>query len=608
MATIDRTTVGTLNSVTASSRDFFFSSTGANSSSANTGTVAAPWLDMRNLNNVTNQLDEIQAGDRFLFKAGETINQVGNYNASEFSGISGAEIVFGAYENGAYTDSPSTRPVVSRNSKLVRTMTLSAGYTNTPVYYFPITAFAVGEGMVWEDGELLRSADTVTQILEAADGGTYDGSYNAWQGTLHGSDGGGLGVYWRPTSGSAKASEQVWIADGNWGGTCIALNPQTADIEYIRIENLELAHSLAGVYALEATYQFANIQILNCKIHDCEQGITFSAGGTGACLDTIVLTGNEIYRTAFGILLYANGATNKTVENCLIADNYLHELNWYNSAINLRSNLSDAPLDSEAIGIQNAQNNQIYCNRIENMGIPGTSPSSSGNIAISFWNGANEAVIPNGNTIFRNFIKTVEEGFAGLHNSQYTADSTNNVFRHNILIDCNVLGMKVYARGSTNKIHNNTLVNCAVGIFSGNPTSGGAQVFNNLVLNSTQDYISSAGATVTEDFDNNLFYGGVATPFRTGANATRPYAGGSSIALAAWQAVTGTPDLNSTEQDPVLTDATPETVDECMPTASSPMVGETDATGKDYFSNWYIGSSPIGALEYIANGDPSERR
>ena len=606
MATIDRTTVGALNGVTSTSKDFFFSSSGTNSASVNTGTVTVPWLDLRNLNNTTNQLDSIEAGDRFLFKTGETCRHLSNFLTGTITGTAVAPIIVGVYENGAYTETPTQKAIIIRNGYTDRNSSFiaSSAYTNTPVYYMSVTAWAAGEGALWEDGDILYQSDNVTKLLESADGGTYDGTYNVYAGTLHATDGGGSGVYWRPTSGTTKSSETVWLADGNWGGNTFSFSNAGDVCEYIIIENIEFKQSGCPIYFSNTTTEFSNITIRNNIHHDSRDYMCYiQSPSTGGPSDTIKIYNNIIYNVPQGISLHSSNQS-YLHSNHEIYNNTIYNVNYLNSDYNRKQATVGGSIDSEGIGIQNPQSCKIYKNEIYNVGAPEQTPTL-GNTAISLWNNNAEAAVPHNNEIYSNYIYDVEFGITGIHNSYYTVDSTNNKVYNNILINCTSIGAKVIGQGDTNYFVNNILADCdvGIGIFYAGGSTGDCQVKNNIILNPKTRYIGqNHGSIMQQDVDYNIYYGSPddSVAFAISIGTSHPYTGTGGT-FTAWRALTNTPDLNSEITDPEITVDPPTSIDDCIPTSSNVMNGSTLTWNptQDYFKNWYVGNKhPIGPIGY----------
>ena len=558
MATITRTTVGTLNGVTGSSRDFHFASDGVNTTAATSGTAASPWLDLRNVNNNVNVLDSIEAGDRFLFKANDTIQHVSNFfGPTDIAGTVAAPIVFGAWEGSGYTATPTVNPILVRNSYLNRTMTRSVAYPNTPIYYFSVAGWTNAEGCLWENGEVVPATRNLNDLLEPADGGNYDGTYSTWPAALHASDGGGPGIYWRPTSGKEQTTETVWIADGNWGGNIFGPEAVAQTANNYVFENLDCKHSATFIYQSDAAKHFENITIRNCNIsHMTAAGIQFLSGTTAGPdgLKNILVDNCEISYCSAGVIFYASSNQVFPSDGCRATNNHIHHINYLNVYENIRQNVAAQSVDSEGFGIQNAQNSLFFNNDIHDIGMPDPADANdSANGAIVFWNHNSAAGVPNGNTIMSNRIRDVEIGIAGLHNQYYVTDSTNNIICGNTLDNCTSLGIKLYMQGSTNRCINNTLNNCDVGIWYG--ATGGGTVESNIITNPKSHWQSTSQASaVSFSVNKNIFYGepDPLTSFAHSAGTVHPYTG-TGVPLLIWRTYTGSPDLSSdTTIDPQL--------------------------------------------------------
>lgn len=454
---------GTLNGVTGTSLDYFFASSGSN---ANDGTMAAPYQDLRAIQG----LITLAPGDRLLFREGDTIEHANNYLVDQVVGSQFAPVVIGCYTQGmGYNPFPAKKPVVNRlGTNRLGSFTASSvfGAAGRELYFLPGT-WTTG---LFEDKRRLYccgrdgKGNNPLRLVDPQDGGTYDGIYNFWYGTLNAVDFVGTGIYWRPRSEVSKSAEEIIT------GNSAMLGPAAGSANIV-FENFESSNIAHVIYMNSTTGSFNNMTFRRLRLHNTRTPISIGIGANsgGILAEELDLFNNEEAFTlnANGVGVYFDGVT---VRKCKL----------YQSNVYQEGYLYSGSVDGEGLAFQNTINLIVEENDIYDTGW-GFYPQpwyaeNTGSTAIIQWN---DNASPVHDIYIRN--NRIYRAQAGIVPTVPIDGEYNIEIYNNYLEDCVMFGIKTNTRGVRSTIRDNVLVDCNRPLWNSNPTIT-ARTFNNKVF------------------------------------------------------------------------------------------------------------------------------
>jgi len=411
---------------------------------------------------------------------------------------------------------------------------------------------------------------------------------------------GGFSLIIEPSSASMKT-----ISGSSAGGLITLNGADNVTIDgsfsgtgrYLTIENTNTVTNTAAIrlISLAANQGATNNAIKNCVIKAGDIGTTTSLNtfgiyiggttitnsGTGADNDNVIIEGNHIMKSRYGI--YARGSS---IAN---ANDNLHILNNEIGSADPTEYVTFRGID-----ITNAVDPIINGNYIHDLKII----IGASNAAIDMGIGVMGAVIAN------NIITGVwseSTGGWGAYGINFSSSSnvTNNSIINNVISDIkgvnysassttfNGFGIRLVGGTNTNVFNNTIELSGDITIVSGVPTQPnsaalivtstavtGLSVINNVLIN-TQTFVSGTPKTYSiwvpasysfANINNNDYYGSASTPpttYHVGRAGSDDY-----TTLGNWAGFTGQ-DNNSISADPLFTSAT-----NLKPLAASPLKGK----------------------------------